>query len=140
MISVIVAAACFGEGVRAIGLGGHLGDLVGGSPALLLPAAGFLTMAFAFVSGSGIAATQTLFWVFAGESPADVPSLARVGSVTALGAAAGRTMSPASAVTLMCAGLTGTTPAELIKRVAIPLLAGVAAAVLLGMMTSPAAP
>ena len=139
VISVIVVAACFGEGVRAIGLGGHLGDLVGGSPTLLLPAAGFLTMAFAFVSGSGIAATQALFWVFAGESPADAPSLARVGSVTALGAAAGRTMSPASAVTLMCAGLTGTTPAELIKRVAIPLLAGVSAAVLLGMMMSPAA-
>jgi DcuC family C4-dicarboxylate transporter len=139
VISVIVAATCFGEGVRAIGLGGHLGDLVGGSPALLLPAAGFLTMAFAFVSGSGIAATQTLFWVFAGETPADVSSLARVGSVTALGAAAGRTMSPASAVTLMCAGLTGTTPADLIKRVAIPLLAGVSAAVLLGMMMSPAA-
>ena len=140
VISVIVAAACFGEGVRAIGLGGHLGDLVGGSPALLLPAAGFLTMAFAFVSGSGIAATQTLFWVFAGESPADVSSLVRVGSITALGAAAGRTMSPASAVTLMCAGLTGTTPAELIKRVAIPLLAGVAAAVLLVMVMSPPPP
>lgn len=139
VISVIVVAACFGEGVRAIGLGRHLGALVGGSPALMLPAAGFLTMSFAFVSGSGIAGTQALFWVFAGESPADPLSLARVGSVTALGAAAGRTMSPASAVTLMCAGLTGTPPAELIKRVAVPLLAGVAASVLLGMVMPPAA-
>ncbi len=137
VISVIVVAACFGEGVRAIGLGGHLGTLVGGSPTLLLPMASFLTLAFAFVSGSGIAATQALFWVFAGESPADALSLARVGSATALGAAAGRTMSPAAAVTLMCAGLSGTTPAELIKRVAIPLLAGVAAAVLLGKVMAP---
>ena len=137
VISVIVVAACFGEGVRAIGLGGHLGTLVGGSPTLLLPAAGFLTLAFAFISGSGIAATQALFWVFAGEAPGDALALARVGSVTALGAAAGRTMSPASAVTLMCAGLTGTTPGELIKRVAVPLLTGVAAAVLVGMVMSP---
>lgn len=135
VISVIVAAACFGEGVRAIGLGEHLGTMAGAVPGLLLPVAGSLTLAFAFVSGSGIAATQVLFGVFAGVAPPVAAALARVGSVTALGAAAGRTMSPASAVTLMCAQLTGTPPADLIKRVAVPLLAGVAAAVLLGMLT-----
>jgi DcuC family C4-dicarboxylate transporter len=134
VISVIVAAACFGEGVRAIGLGQHVGALAGAAPGLLLPVAGLLTLAFAFVSGSGIAATQVLFGVFAGEAPADASALARVGSVTALGAAAGRTMSLASAVTLMCGSLTGTPPAELVRRVAVPLLAGVAAAILLGML------
>jgi DcuC family C4-dicarboxylate transporter len=55
----------------------------------------------------------------------------QVGAVVSLSAAAGRTMSPVAAVTLMCAALTGTDPLALVRRVALPLLAGILA-VLLG--------
>ena len=48
-----------------------------------------------------------------------------------LGSAAGRTMSPVAAVTLMCGLLTGTNPFTLAKRVAVPLLVGVVVVVLL---------
>ena len=45
-------------------------------------------------------------------------------------AAAGRTMSPVAAVTLMCASLTESEPLALAKRVAGPLLVGLAVVVL----------
>lgn len=39
-------------------------------------------------------------------------------------------MSPVSAVALMCASLTGSSPLELVRRVAAPLLVGLAAVLL----------
>jgi DcuC family C4-dicarboxylate transporter len=51
--------------------------------------------------------------------------------MVSLGSAAGRTMSPVAAVTLMCATLTGTNPFTLAKRVAVPLLVGIVVVVLL---------
>jgi DcuC family C4-dicarboxylate transporter len=53
--------------------------------------------------------------------------------MVSLGSAAGRTMSPVSAVALMCATLTGTNPFTLAKRVAIPLLIGIVVVVVLRM-------
>jgi DcuC family C4-dicarboxylate transporter len=41
-----------------------------------------------------------------------------------IAAAAGRTMSPVAAVTLMSASLTGTNPLTLVRRVTVPLLLG----------------
>jgi len=62
-----------------------------------------------------------------------VPGLlsAGIGSLVSLGSAAGRTMSPVSAVVLMCGTLTGTNPFTLAKRVAVPLLVGVSVVVVL---------
>jgi len=42
-------------------------------------------------------------------------------------------MSPVAAVTLMCGTLTGTNPFTLAKRVAVPLLAGIAVVIALRM-------
>jgi DcuC family C4-dicarboxylate transporter len=130
IISLIVAATCFGKGVEAIGLASMLGGLIEQVPWLLLPAAGAVPLGFAVLCGSGMATTQSLFPFFA------VPALrlgidpGLVGAVVSLAAAAGRTMSPVAAVTLMSGELTGTNPLELARRVALPLLAGVAAVVI----------
>jgi DcuC family C4-dicarboxylate transporter len=129
IISLIVAATCFGKGVEAIGVAQLLGGLIEQAPWLLLPAAGAVPLGFAVLCGSGMAATQSLFPFFA------VPALrlgidpGLVGAVVSLAAAAGRTMSPVAAVTLMSGELTGTNPLELARRVALPLLAGVTAVV-----------
>jgi DcuC family C4-dicarboxylate transporter len=136
VISLIVAATCFGEGVKLIGLDAVVQGLIGAAPGLLLPAAGFLTLAFAFICGSGIAATQSLFHFFAEPSVAAGVAPQHTGAVVALGAAAGRTMSPVAAVTLMCGRLTETRPADLVRRVAPPLLAGMTAVVIAGMILS----
>lgn len=126
IISLIVSANCFGEALKLSSITHPLGRLVRGTPALLWFAAAGLPLGFAVLCGSGMAATQSLFGFFA--EPALLTSMdpARVGAVVSLAAAAGRTMSPVAAVTLMCAALTRSDPVELARRVALPLLIGLA--------------
>ena len=127
IISLIVIANCFGEGVSLIGLAGYIGKAIAAFPTLLLPMAGGLPLGFAFVCGSGMAATQSLYAFFVKPAQALGIDPVHVGAVVAISAAAGRTMSPVAAVTLMSANLTDTHPLELAKRVALPLLAGLVA-------------
>jgi DcuC family C4-dicarboxylate transporter len=131
IISLIVSANCFGEGVKAIGLAALLGQAIDALPALLVPSAAAFPLAFAVVSGSGFASTQSLFGFFVQPSDAVGIHPANVGAVVSLAAAAGRTMSPVAAVTLMCASMTDTTPLALARRVAGPLLAGLGVVLLL---------
>ncbi|HEY0075087.1 MAG TPA: C4-dicarboxylate transporter DcuC [Abditibacteriaceae bacterium] len=134
VISIIVAATCFGEGVKNIGLDKVIGDFVTQQPGALLPLAGFVPLGFGFVSGSGMASTQSLaaFFIVPGQELNLSPQA--TGAVVALGAAAGRTMSLVAAVTLMCSQLTDTPPDRLVRRVAFPLLVGMAATVIFAML------
>jgi DcuC family C4-dicarboxylate transporter len=134
IISLIVVANCFGKGVEAIGLADVLGQVIEGAPWLLLPAAGAVPLGFAVLCGSGMASTQSLFPFFAAPALRLGIDPGHVGAVVSLAAAAGRTMSPVAAVTLMCGELTGTNPLELARRVALPLLAGVAAVVIAAIL------
>jgi DcuC family C4-dicarboxylate transporter len=146
IISLIVIANCFGKGIEISGLARGLKALIQNNPGVLVPLAGFVPLAFAFVSGSGMASTQSLYGFFfeatAGPPAEVVGNLTeaqtheanRVGAMVGLGSAAGRTLSPVAAVTLMCAKLTDTKPADLSKRVAAPLLLGLAAVVVLRML------
>ena len=133
VISLIVVARCFGTGIELTGLAKALADAIHGTPELLTPAAGFIPLAFAALSGSGMAATQSLYESFAkaayrvGADPKDV------GAVVAIGAAAGRTMSPVAASALMAAKLTGTNVFHLARRVAGPLLVSWVIVILLRM-------
>jgi C4-dicarboxylate transporter, DcuC family len=134
IISIIVAASCFGEGVKSIGLDKVIGAFVEHQPGALLPLAGFVPLAFGAVSGSGMAATQSLAGFFIAPGYEMGLSPAHSGAFVAIGAAAGRTMSLVAAVTLMSSQLTGVPPARLVRRVAPPLLAGTAAAVIAAML------
>jgi C4-dicarboxylate transporter, DcuC family len=129
IISIIVAAACFGEGVKLLGLARLIGALTDWLPHLLLPMAGAFSLGLAALSGSGMAATQSLFGLFAEPALRLGVAPDHLGAVVALCAAAGRTMSPVAAVALMCASLTGTRATDLARRVAVPLLAGAIAVV-----------
>jgi C4-dicarboxylate transporter, DcuC family len=130
IISLIVAATCFGEGVKLVGLAALLGDVIGQAPGLLVPFAGALPLAFAVVCGSGFASTQSLFSFFVDPAKGLGIDPVAVGAVVSLASAAGRTMSPVAAVVLMCGSMTGAEPLALTRRVAGPLLIGVAAVVL----------
>lgn len=134
IISLIVTASCFGAGVEKIGLADLIGAMAGAAPGMLVPSAGGLPLAFAWISGSGMASTQSLYQFFADPAIALGLDPMRVGAVVSIGAAAGRTMSPVSAVALMCASLTGTNSIELGKQVAVPLLVGIVAVVLTARM------
>jgi DcuC family C4-dicarboxylate transporter len=133
IISLIVIANCFGKGIDQVGLAKALGDAIAGSPALLQPLAAVVPAGFAFVCGSGMASTQSLYGFFHGPTVDLGVDPLSVGAMVSLGSAAGRTMSPVAAVVLMSAALTGTQPFDLVKRVAPPLLLGLAAVVALRM-------
>jgi DcuC family C4-dicarboxylate transporter len=134
IISLIVAATCFGKGVEMIGLAGVLGEVLKAHPLLLRPAAVAMPLGFAWLAGSGMASTQSLYKFFVGPARALGEDPVQVGAVVSLSAAAGRTMSPVAAVTLMCAALTGADPLALVRRVAVPLLAGTLAVLLASMV------
>ena len=131
IISLIVTANCFGKGIEQVGLARHLGDLIAANPGLLHPLAGAVPAAFAFVCGSGMASTQSLYGFFHGPAVALNEDPIAVGAMVSVGSAAGRTMSPVAAVALMCATLTGAKPFDLVKRVGPPLVAGLATAIVL---------
>lgn len=137
IISLIVIAQCFGEGIKRIGLDVVVGQLIDQAPGMLIPMAGTLPLGFAALCGSGMAATQSLFGFFVEPAFRLDVDPTHVGSVVSIAAAAGRTMSPVAAVTLMSASMTGTNPLVLARRVALPLLCGVAAMVVLAMILSP---
>ena len=101
IISLIVVASAFGEGVKMIGVDQVVSGLVQAMPGLLLPLAGLVACAFAWLSGSGMASTQSLFSLFARPALLLEIDPGRVGAVVSLAAAAGRTMSPVAAVALM---------------------------------------
>lgn len=133
IISLIVTANCFGKAIESAGLATELGKLIASAPDLMQPLAAFVPLAFAAVSGSGMASTQSLYSFFHDPAVALGLDPVSVGAIVSLGAAAGRTMSPVAAVVLMCATLTGTNPFTLAKRVAVPLLTGMVVVVALRM-------
>jgi DcuC family C4-dicarboxylate transporter len=132
--SLIVVANCFGTGVRAVGLAGHLGGLIAALPGLLFPLASLIPLAFAWVSGSGMASTQSVYGFFVDPARLAGADPLRVGAVVSLSAAAGRASSPVAPVVLLAASFTGADPLAMMRRVAIPLLAGLAAVVVAAMM------
>ncbi len=134
VVSIIVIATCFGEGIRVVGVADALGAIIRDNPEFLQPLAAGVPWAFAWVSGSGMASTQCLFGFFV-EPAANLNQDANaVGALVAVGAAVGRTMSPVAAVTLMTAALVGESPLALAKRIAGPALLGLAAVVGLRML------
>ena len=124
IISLIVAASCFGEGIKRIGLAALLGQLLRTWPRLLAPASVALPMSFAVLCGSGMATTQSLYSFFVEPAQQLGQDSLRLGAIVALAASAGRTLSPVAAVTLMCASLVEVNPLDLARRLVIPLLAG----------------
>ena len=138
IVSLIVVANCFGQAIREIGIAATVGHVILRFPDVLLPAAGVIPLAFAALCGSGMASTQSLFGFFAEPAFRLGIDPTHVGAVVSIASAAGRTMSPVAAVTLMCARMSGTSPLELSKQVAIPLLISIATIIIFAMIFVPA--
>ena len=122
IISIIVVATCFGEGIKLLQPGRRrFAGRSQGREDLVWPIAGSLTFLFALLCGSGMAATQSLYRIFVNDAMSTEMML-RVGGVVAVSAAAGRTMSPVAAVNLVSADLTDTEAIAIARRVAVPML------------------
>jgi DcuC family C4-dicarboxylate transporter len=85
-----------------------------------------------------MATAQSLFGFFAKPALLLGVDPTHVGAVVSIAAAAGRTMSPVAAVTLMCARMTDTKPLDLSKQVVIPLLISIAIVIVVAMIIAPA--
>ncbi len=129
VISLIVAASTFAEGIRLSGLIGLLITAMIPWPAAALVVATLSAWGLAFVAGTGIAPAIAIMEFFVPPAGSMGLDPTRLGALTAIGAHFGRTMSPAAAVVVMSARLSGSQPWDLIRRVATPLL--IAGAVLL---------
>lgn len=133
VISIIIAAACFLEGLRVMGVVEHLVALLQGSTLLAPLLSLFVPLGLAVLSGSGTAPSVTF-------SRAVLPSMAEaagvqhaieLGALGAIGASLGRTMSPLAAVVVFSAQLVGVQPRVLVRLTAVPLLVGSCAAVVM---------
>jgi DcuC family C4-dicarboxylate transporter len=124
VISLIVAASTFAEGLRQSGLIGLLIRALLPWPAAAQVVATGAAWCLAFVSGTGIAPAVAIMEFFVPAAGSMGIDPVRLGALTAIGAHFGRTMSPAAAVVVLSARLSDSQPADLIRRVAVPLLIG----------------
>lgn len=124
IISLTITAQCFGAGVAAVGLSARLLEAARSLGFLSVLAAGF-PWALSLLSGSGSGPILTFAQTFLPSLGAadDAVSLA---ALACFGGAFGRTMSPVAAVVVYCSGLVGVSPMVLVRRLALPLLAGAA--------------
>jgi C4-dicarboxylate transporter, DcuC family len=126
IISLIVVASTFAAGVEMSGLIGLLIRAINAWPESALVVAPMASWFLAFVAGTGIAPAVAIMEFFVpAAGPLGLDPL-RLGAVTSLAAHFGRTMSPAAAVVMVAARLSGAGPRELVRRVAGPLLIGLA--------------
>ncbi|APW59661.1 C4-dicarboxylate transporter DcuC [Paludisphaera borealis] len=134
VISLIVAASTFAEGVRQSGLIELMVQALANWPTLAVVATTVIPWSLGVVSGSGIAPAVAImdFLVPAADGLGLDP--VRLGTLAALGAHFGRTMSPAAAVVAMCSRLADERPSELIRHVAFPLLFGMAVMIAVSLL------
>lgn len=118
VISIIIAAACFLEGLKAMGAIEHLVSLLNNAGVAAPVLALYVTIALAVMSGSGTAPSVTF-------SKAVLPTMAtmvgvdtavQLGALGAIGASLGRTMSPLAAVVIFSAQLAGVTPRQIVRQ------------------------
>jgi DcuC family C4-dicarboxylate transporter len=124
VISLIVAASTFAEGVRLSGLIAIVIRSIARWPDLAMAAGMVAPWCLAVVSGTGIAPAVAVMEFFVPAAGSMGLDPVRLGTVSALGAHFGRTMSPAAAVVMVCSTLAHARAVELIRQVAPPLLVG----------------
>jgi DcuC family C4-dicarboxylate transporter len=125
VISIIIAASCFLEGLKVMGAIEHLVALLGAASGAAPLIAVYAPMALAMISGSGTAPSVTF-------SKAVLPSMVtlsgidiavELGALGAIGASLGRTMSPLAAVVIFSGQLTDVPPRQIVRRTAWAMLA-----------------
>lgn len=123
IISLTIAAQCFGAGLAAVGLSEAIVAAVGTDGRLARGLAVAFPWGLATLSGSGsgpvLAFAQTILVPLGPEAQP-----VGLGALACLAGAFGRTMSPVAAVVVYTSALVGLSPVVLIRRLLPALLAG----------------
>ncbi|MBI5771751.1 MAG: C4-dicarboxylate transporter DcuC [Verrucomicrobia bacterium] len=131
IISLIVTASCFIAGMTQVGLTEKLVNLVSGTGLGGKLAAGFFPGALGVITGSGIGPSVAFSKAVLPALRDNLPAALDLGTLAAIAATFGRTMSPAAAVVIFSANHAGVPATEIVKRTAPPLFAGFAVVLLL---------
>ncbi len=134
VISLIITASCFIQGMKQVGLIEKLVSVVSGSGVVASAAGELFPFGLGVLSGSGMGPSVAF-------SQAVLPALAlsnkvaavNLGVLGAIGASFGRTMSPVAAVVIFSASFVNVKPMEIVKRVAPALIAGLGGALLVSI-------
>jgi len=124
VISLIVVASTFAEAIRLSGLIELLIQAIVSWPVLAMVVATIAPWGLAVVSGTGIAPAVAVMEFFIPAAGSMGLEPVQLGTLAALGAHFGRTMSPAAAVVMVASRLSQSSARELIREVAIPLFVG----------------
>lgn len=125
IISLVVTASCFIAGMTAVGLTDRLVKLVSGAGIGTKLAAGFFPGLLGVISGSGIGPSVAFSKaVLPALRDTNLAAALDLGTLGAIAATFGRSMSPAAAVVVFSAAQAGVSVTALVKRTAPVLLAG----------------
>jgi DcuC family C4-dicarboxylate transporter len=124
VISLIVTSSCFIRGLTATGMTEKLVHVVSSTGALGKAAAGLFPGLLGVISGSGIGPSVAFAKAVLPALRENVPLALDLGSLAAIAASFGRTMSPVAAVVVFSATLSGVSTWALIRRVAPVLVTG----------------
>ena len=116
IMGIIIAAAVFVKGLETIGLIESFIDAMIGSPGIVKIAATFGPFLLGVVSGSGDAAAIAFNEAVTPQAVQFGLEIVNMGSVSSLGGALGRTMSPLAGAAIIVASLAGVNPLEVAKR------------------------
>ena len=114
----------FAQGINRSGLIRVIVKELVGRPAAALAVSIIAPWALAVVSGTGIPPAVSIMEFFVPVAASMHLDPVRLGTVAALGAHFGRTMSPAAAVVAMSSKLAYVPPSSLIRQVVLPLAIG----------------
>lgn len=124
IISIIIVATIFTEGIKANGLILHLTNALANRPSAVEFASLILPFTLAGVTGSGSAPAIAVMNILVPVAATMNLDPVKIGALAASSAQLGRTMSPVAAVVIMSATISQQPALYLVKCVAIPLLAG----------------
>lgn len=130
IMGIIIAAAVFVSGMKAIGLIDAFINFLITSPSIVKIAASFGPFLLGLISGSGDAAALAFNEAVTPHAAKFGLEVTKMGSLAALAGALGRTASPISGACIVCASLAGVSPMEIAKR-NVP---GMIIAVIVGML------
>ncbi len=125
VMGIIVAAAVFVQGMRALGMIDAFLEVLNNSDSMVNIAATFGPFLLGIVSGSGEAAALAFNESVTPHAEMFGISKANMGCMAALAGALGRTMSPLAGGAIICAALAKVNPFELAKRIGPGMLIAV---------------
>jgi len=122
IMGIIIAAAVFVSGMKAIGLVDTFIQALTNSESIVKVAATFGPFILGVVSGSGDAAAFAFNEAVTPHAAQFGLNIINMGSIAALGGALGRTMSPIAGAAIVCSSIAGVSPLELAKRNALGMI------------------